>query len=109
MIENEFNSFPEPYYRLDLSAVDQERLVKMFKAIGNTKRFEILKYLITHPGRITGDIVNFLPISQATVSQHLKVLRESGWIKGIIEGPATKYCLDEENINWFQNMVGEIF
>jgi DNA-binding transcriptional ArsR family regulator len=81
----------------------------MFKALGNPHRFEILKYLVTHPGCITGDIVSYLPIAQATVSQHLKVLRDSGWIKGTIEGTATNYCLHEENIAWFKNKVGEIF
>ena len=94
---------------LDISGVEQERLVKMFKALGNPTRFEIMKYLVTHPTCITGDIVDFLPIAQATVSQHLKVLREAGWITGITEGPATNYCLNEENIVWFREQVGEIF
>ena len=84
-------------------------MVRMFKAVGNPTRFEILKFLLTHPGCITGEIVDFLPIAQATVSQHLKVLREAGWIDGIVQGPATCYCLDEENIGWFREKVGEVF
>ena len=94
---------------LDISGAEQERLVTMFKALGNPHRFEIMKFLVTHPGYITGDIVEFLPIAQATVSQHLKVLREAGWITGVIEGPATCYGLNEENIAWFRTKVGEIF
>jgi DNA-binding transcriptional ArsR family regulator len=94
---------------LDISGAEQERLVAMFKALGNPTRFEIMKFLVTHPTCITGDIVDFLPIAQATVSQHLKVLRESGWITGIVEGPATNYCLNEENIAWFKSKVGDIF
>jgi len=94
---------------LDISGAEQERLVAMFKALGNPIRFEIMKYLVTHPGCITGDIVEFLPIAQATVSQHLKVLREAGWISGVVEGPATCYWLNEENITWFKSKVGEIF
>jgi ArsR family transcriptional regulator len=94
---------------LDISGVEQKQLVAMFKALGNPTRFEIMKYLVTHPGCITGDIVEFLPIAQATVSQHLKVLREAGWISGTVEGPATSYCLDEDNIAWFRQKVGEIF
>lgn len=94
---------------LDISGVEQERLIKMFKALGNPIRFEILKYLVTHPQDITGDIVEFLPIAQSTVSQHLKVLRDAGWIWGIVQGPATCYCLQEENIAWFKAKVGEIF
>jgi predicted transcriptional regulator len=94
---------------LDISGSEQEQLVKMFKALGNPTRFEIMKFLVTHPTCITGDIVQFLPIAQATVSQHLKVLREAGWITGITEGPATSYCLNEGNITWFREKVGQIF
>ena len=81
----------------------------MFKALGNPIRFEIMKFLVTHPGCITGDIVEYLPIAQATVSQHLKVLRQAGFIAGTVEGTATSYCLDEDSITWFRSKVGEIF
>jgi ArsR family transcriptional regulator len=94
---------------LDISGAEQARLVTMFKALGNPIRFEIMKYLVTHPSCITGDIVQFLPIAQATVSQHLKVLRQAGWIVGETEGPATCYELHEENIAWFRARVDEIF
>ena len=94
---------------LDITGKEQERLVTMFKALGNPIRFEIMKFLVTHPGCITGDIVEYLPIAQATVSQHLKVLRRAGFIAGTVEGTATSYCLDEDNIAWFRSKVGEIF
>jgi ArsR family transcriptional regulator, arsenate/arsenite/antimonite-responsive transcriptional repressor len=94
---------------LNISGSEQERLVLMFKALGNPVRFEIMKFLVTHPGNITGDLVDFLPIAQATVSQHLKVLQEAGWIWGNIKGPSTCYCLQEDNIAWFRAKVGEIF
>ena len=94
---------------LDISGSEQERLVSMFKAIGNPTRFEILKFLLTHPGCITGDIVEYLPIAQATVSQHLKVLRQAGWIDGTVSGTATNYCLNDHNIAWFREKVGKIF
>jgi ArsR family transcriptional regulator len=87
----------------------QKRLIGMLKALGNPIRFEIIKFLVTHPGCITGDIVEYLPVAQATVSQHLKVLKEAGWICGIIEGTATCYQLDEKNIGWFRSVVEEIF
>lgn len=94
---------------LDIEGEEQLRLVRMFKALGNPSRFEIMKFLLTHPYCITGDIVDYLPQSQSTVSQHLKVLRESGWIKGEIDGPATAYCLHDDNIGWFREKVGDIF
>ena len=99
----------EPCCTLDVTGDEQERLVQMFKALGNPLRFEIMKYLVTHPGCITGDIVDVLPIAQATVSQHLKVLREAGWIAGTVSGPAVNYCLHTGNIEWFKAKVGEIF
>ena len=94
---------------LDITGDDQDRLVLMFKAIGNPFRFEIMKFLVTHPGCITGDIVDLLPLAQSTVSQHLKVLRKAGWITGEVDGPATSYCLNDENIAWFRTKVGMIF
>jgi ArsR family transcriptional regulator len=108
-VKQEQITTPAACCTLDISGVEQKRLVKMFKALGNRTRFEIMKYLVTHPSCITGDIVEFLPIAQATVSQHLKVLREAGWITGVTEGPATCYSLHEENIAWFRSKVGEIF
>jgi len=102
-------SISEACCTLDISGSEQEKLVAMFKALGNPIRFEIMKFLVTHPGCITGDIVEYLPIAQATVSQHLKVLRQAGFIEGTVEGTATSYCLYEENIAWFSTKVGEIF
>ena len=94
---------------LDITKEEADRLLLMFKAVGNPTRYEILKFLITHPSCITGDIVDYLPIAQATVSQHLKVLRDAGFIKGEITGAAISYCLNEKNINWFKNTIKEIF
>jgi ArsR family transcriptional regulator len=102
-------AIPAACCTLRISGKEQERLVGMLKALGNSIRFEIIKFLVTHPGCITGDIVEYLPIAQATVSQHLKVLKDAGWISGIIEGTATCYQLDEKNIGWFRSVVEEIF
>ena len=100
---------PKACCTLDISGIDQERLVAMFKALGNPIRFEIMKFLVTHPGSITGDIVEYLPIAQATTSQHLKVLRDAGWIEGIVEGPSVNYQLNAEVIQWFRSMVKNNF
>jgi DNA-binding transcriptional ArsR family regulator len=106
---NDLMITPQACCTLAISGADEERLVQMFKALGNPVRFEIMKYLVTHPGCITGDIVEYLPIAQATVSQHLKVLRQAGWIEGTVDGTAVSYCLNEVNITWFREQVGEIF
>ena len=101
---------PEPCCTLNISGSEQAQLVNMCKAIGNNIRFEILKYLITHPGCITADIVDFLPIAQATVSQHLKILREAGWIQICgTKGQAIHYCLNNDMVEWFSTKVGDVF
>ncbi len=98
-----------PCCTLDIEGREQERLVNMFKALGNPTRFEIMKYMLTHPGCITADVVDIAGLAQSTVSQHLQVLRSAGWIHSEPLGAATAYCLHDENIAWFQARVGEIF
>jgi len=84
---------------------DEARLAKMFKALGNPVRFRIMCLLAEKQECITGEIVEFTTLAQSTVSQHLKVLREAGLIRGEIEGPATCYCLDEAGIHWLKQQV----
>jgi ArsR family transcriptional regulator, arsenate/arsenite/antimonite-responsive transcriptional repressor len=88
---------------------DEGRLMHMMKALGNPARMQIVRYLSENPACITGDIVEALPLAQATVSQHLKVLRDAGLICGTIEGPAVCYCLDRDNIAWLKEQVGGLF
>jgi ArsR family transcriptional regulator, arsenate/arsenite/antimonite-responsive transcriptional repressor len=87
---------------------DEERLSQMMKALGNPTRMWVIRYMRKNPSCITGDIVNETPLAQATVSQHLKVLREAGLIEGTIEGPAMSYCIDDGNLAWFKAKVGDL-
>jgi DNA-binding transcriptional ArsR family regulator len=104
-MSNTNNLIPKACCTLNISGTDEKRLIAMFKALGNPVRFEIMKFLVTHPGSITGDIVDFLPVAQSTTSQHLAVLRDVGWIEGIVEGPAVNYHLNEESVRWFRSIV----
>ena len=88
---------------------DEARLVQMMKALGHPARMQIVRYLRENPQCFTGDIVDVLPLAQATVSQHLKVLRDAGLICGTIEGPATSYCLSDDTIDWFREQVTTLF
>ena len=74
---------------------DLVALAELAKALSHPGRLEILRILA---GRacICGDIVDRMPLSQATVSQHLKELKMAGLIRGEIEGPRICYCLDTE-------------
>lgn len=72
------------------------------KALGHPARLAIVEYLAATPGCITNDIVNELPISQPTVSQHLRELRSAGIIRGEIEGTAICYCLNQNVLDSIQ-------
>lgn len=85
----------------------EERLVQIFKALSNPIRLKMLRYMVEHPQCIVGDLVVFSELAQSTVSQHLKVLRDAGLIRGEIEGPATCYCLDLDTLEWFQSQVND--
>ncbi len=74
----------------------QNRMASLAKAIGHPARIAILEYLLKKNTCICGDLVEELPLSQATVSQHLKALKEVGLIKGEIEGNSVCYCIDEK-------------
>ncbi len=73
-------------------------LAKIGKAFAHPARVKILQILSECNSCICGDIVDLLPLSQSTVSQHLKELKNAGLIKGEIEGPRTCYCLNEEQL-----------
>jgi len=71
---------------------DDEALAGMAKALGHPARVAIVRLLLRRGECICGDIVERLPLAQATVSQHLKVLKEAGWIQGEVDGPRVCYC-----------------
>jgi ArsR family transcriptional regulator len=60
--------------------------------LAHPARVAIMRLLLERGGCICGDIVDALPLAQATVSQHLKVLKETGWVSGEIDGPRVCYC-----------------
>ena len=69
----------------------------------------ILKLLIQRQACICGDIVDELPLSQSTVSQHLKELKEAGLIKGDISGVKVCYCIDDEELTKAKTALEELF
>jgi DNA-binding transcriptional ArsR family regulator len=87
----------------------QNDLAALAKALGHPARIAILQYLIKTRACVCGDIVDVLPLSQSTVSQHLKELKKVGLIKGDIEGPSVCYCIDEKVWNKARKMLGDLF
>lgn len=74
----------------------QNRKAELYKALGHPARIAIIEFLINKNSCVCGDIVSELPLSQSTISQHLKELKNVGIIKGEIEGVKTCYCIDEK-------------
>jgi predicted transcriptional regulator len=73
----------------------KKRLAELSKGLAHPMRVEIVSMLENKPPEekcVCGDIVNALPLAQSSVSQHLKVLKETGWIQGEIDGPCVCYC-----------------
>ncbi len=86
--------------------VKENRIAQFAKALGHPARVAIVQLLLKKQACICGDIVEELPLSQSTVSQHLKELKNAGLIKGDIEGVTTCYCIDEKVWKEMQTYLG---
>ena len=84
-------------------------LAKYAKALAHPARISILQLLAKKQTCICGDIVDELPLSQSTVSQHLKELKHAGLIKGDIEGAKVCYCIDEKGWKAAQQSLNKLF
>ena len=86
----------------------QNEIANLAKALGHPARIAILQFLAEKKVCVCGDIVDELPLSQSTVSQHLKELKKVGLIKGDIEGPSVCYCLDNKAIAKAKKLLGDL-
>jgi DNA-binding transcriptional ArsR family regulator len=87
----------------------QNRLAAMMKALAHPARIAIVQHLVKVQGCICGDLVEELGLAQATISQHLKELKNVGLIKGTIEGTSTCYCIDGKVWNQYRSMMASFF
>lgn len=90
-------------------SVKDNRIAKYAKALSHPARIAIMKMLMKHNACVCGDIVDVLPLSQSTVSQHLKELKSAGLIKGDIEGATVCYCVDAKELKAAQDCLNELF
>lgn len=86
----------------------ENKIAEYAKAFAHPARVAILQYLLKEKTCICGDLVEFLPLSQSTVSQHLKELKRIGIIKGEIDPPKVCYCINEEIWEDMQNTFGKL-
>jgi ArsR family transcriptional regulator, arsenate/arsenite/antimonite-responsive transcriptional repressor len=89
--------------------INQEQIARFAKALGHPARIAILNFLAKRDTCYFGDIHEELPISKATVSQHLKELKDAGLIQGEIETPKVKYCINKENWMIARQMFDKFF
>ena len=87
----------------------QNQIADYAKALAHPARVAILQFLMQHNACVCGDIVDKLPLSQSTVSQHLKELKRIGVVQGIIEGPRVCYCIDPVGWQRMKTLLGGVF
>jgi ArsR family transcriptional regulator len=90
------------------AAPSDTELARLAKALGHPARVAIVRMLLGGGECVCGDIVSRLPLAQATVSQHLKVLKEAGLIRGEIDAPRVCYCINPETVEKLKRLLGEL-
>ena len=87
----------------------EQELASLAKALAHPARIAILKLLAQKNECICGEIVEVLPLSQSTVSQHLKELKNAGLINGSIDGPRSCYCINWKDLEKFMGEFSFLF
>lgn len=87
----------------------QNEMALLAKAIAHPARIAILQYLVKQRACICGDLVEELGLAQATISQHLKELKNAGLIQGTIEGASVCYCIHPKTWNQYRELFSGFF
>lgn len=85
-----------------------DQLAKLAWAIAHPARVQILRLLIGRDACMCGEIVSCIPLAQSTVSQHLKILKESGLIQGEVDGPKVCYCVNDKQLTRLKQLVDRL-
>jgi DNA-binding transcriptional ArsR family regulator len=93
----------------DVSIEHFEPLARACKALAHPARLAILQTLARRGTCICGEIVDVMPLSQATVSQHLKILKEADLIIGETDGPRSCYCINSKALGAFREQFENLF
>ena len=95
--------------KIEEFTIKDNKLAVYAKALAHPARIAILQLLLRRNTCICGDIVEELPLSQSTVSQHLKELKNAGLVKGEIDGPKTCYCINEKEWKLAKEYLNSLF
>ena len=98
-----------PATKRDLFKHKDVKLAALARALSHPARIAILRTLAKRNECICGEIVEVIPLAQATVSQHLKELKSVGLIKGEIDGSRSCYCIDTDALKQASGVLGELF
>ena len=101
-----------PDDRPDLRPVEgpeaDRELTALAKALGHPARLQILRLLARRDSCVCGDIVDQLPLSASTVSEHLRILKSVGLVRGDVDGPRVCYCLEARALRRLKALVGSL-
>ncbi|MDJ0721755.1 MAG: metalloregulator ArsR/SmtB family transcription factor [Desulfobacterales bacterium] len=101
-------SISRPAKSGDRSDLPAESVAHLCKALGHPARMVIIDYLKANNDCVCGRIVEQLPLAQSTVSQHLKILKDSGLIQDTSEGSARRYCLNRPLMTRLKHSLAEL-
>jgi DNA-binding transcriptional ArsR family regulator len=93
------------FFTPPLHSEDEAFVAGVCKGLAHPARIRILRQLLTAHACTCGELVGELPLAQSTVSQHLKVLRDAGLVRGEVEGPRTCYCVNRETVDRFGPLI----
>ena len=95
--------------KTELFSARQNDLASLAKVLGHPARIAILEHLLTTSQCVNGDLVDELGLAQATISQHLKELKQAGLIHGTITGTSVCYCIEPEKWASLKRLLGDFF
>ncbi len=94
--------------KADLFTAEQNRIAALAKVLGHPARIAILQYLVKRGVCVNGTLVDELGLAQATISQHLRELKDAGLIQGTIEGTSVCYCIDPKGWNALKRSMDKL-
>ena len=90
------------------STPEDDELATLARGLGHPLRVTILRTLLEGGACLCGDLVAAIPRAQSTVSQHLKILKDTGLVKGEVDGPRVCYCANRQAVTRFQELLNTL-
>ncbi len=94
--------------RIQQNELSEDDLGELCKALGHPARVRLIRILLDKGECISGDLAEEFSLAQSTVSEHLRILKDAGLIKGTIDGPRRCYCVNEQRLRYFKSLVEKV-